>query len=39
VDAAANRNAIPLTRDDRHDEAAAAMIELMLAGGNSVRFD
>jgi hypothetical protein len=37
--AAANRNAIPLTPDGGHHEAAAAVIELILAGGNSVRFD
>jgi hypothetical protein len=36
--AAANRNAIPLTPDGGHHE-AAAVIELILAGGNSVRFD
>ena len=37
--AAANRNAIPLTPDGGRHEAAAAVIELILAGGNSVRFD
>ena len=37
--AAANRNAVPLTPGDRHHEAAAAVIDLILAGGNSVRFD
>jgi hypothetical protein len=37
--AAANRNAIPLSPNDGQHEAAAAMIELILAGGNSVRFD
>jgi len=37
--AAANRNAIPLTSDGGHHEGAAAVIELILAGGNSVRFD
>lgn len=37
--AAANRNAVPLAPDDGHHEAAAAIIELILAGGNSVRFD
>ena len=37
--AAANRNAIPLAPDDGHHEAAAAVIELILAGGNSVRFE
>ena len=37
--AAANRNAIPLTLDDGgHHAAAASVIELILAGGNSVRF-
>ena len=35
--AAANRNAIPLAPDDGNHEAAAAVIELILAGGNSVR--
>ena len=37
--AAANRNAIPLAPDSGNHEAAAAVIELILAGGNSVRFD
>ena len=37
--AAANRNAIPLAADDGHHKAAAAVIELILAGGNSVRFE
>ena len=37
--AAANRNAVPLAPDAGHHEAAAAIIELILAGGNSVRFD
>ena len=37
--ATANRNAIPLAPDDGHHEAAARVIELILAGGNSVRFD
>ena len=37
--AAANRNAIPLSPDSAHHEAAAAVIELILAGGNSVRFE
>ena len=37
--AAAHRNAIPLVPDGSHHEAAAAAIELILAGGNSVRFD
>ena len=37
--AAANRNAIPLTPDGGKHEAAVAVIELILAGGNSVRFD
>ena len=37
--AAANRNAIPLTPDGGNHEAAAAVIELILAGGNSVRFE
>lgn len=37
--AAANRNAIPLARDDGQHEAAADVIELILAGRNSVRFD
>jgi len=37
--AAANRNAIPLAPDGGHHEAAAAVIELILAGGNSVRFE
>jgi hypothetical protein len=36
---AANRNAIALVPDDGRHEAAAAVIELILAGGNSVRFD
>ena len=36
--AAANRNAIPLTPDGGHHEDAVAVIELILAGGNSVRF-
>ena len=35
--ATANRNAIPLEPDGGHHEAAAAVIELILAGGNSVR--
>jgi hypothetical protein len=38
-DDAANRNAIALTPDGGHHEAAATVIELILAGGNSVRFD
>jgi hypothetical protein len=37
--AAANRNAVPLTPGDGHHEAAAAVIDLILAGGNSVRFE
>ena len=37
--AAANRNAIPLTPDGGKHEAAVAVIELILAGGNSVRFE
>ena len=37
--AAANRNAMPLTPDGGQHEAAAEVIELILAGGNSVRFD
>ena len=37
--AAANRNAIPLTLDSGKHEAAVAVIELILAGGNSVRFE
>jgi hypothetical protein len=37
--AVANRNAIPLTPDDERHEAAATVIELILAGGNSVRFE
>lgn len=37
--AAANRNAIPLAPDGTCHEAAAELIELILAGGNSVRFD
>jgi hypothetical protein len=37
--AAANRNAIALRPDGGHHEAAADVIELILAGGNSVRFD
>ena len=35
--AAANRNAIPLAPDGGNHEAAAAVIELILAGGNSVQ--
>jgi hypothetical protein len=37
--AAANHNAIPLQPDDGEHAAAAAVIELILAGGNSVRFE
>ena len=37
--AAANRNAIPLTPDGRNHAATASVIELILAGGNSVRFE
>ncbi len=37
--AAANRNAMLLAPDGAHHEAAAAVIELILAGGNSVRFE
>ena len=37
--AAANRNAIPLAPDGGHHEAAAVVIELILAGGNSVQFE
>lgn len=37
--AATHRNAIPLSQDGTCHEAAAAVIELILAGGNSVRFD
>ena len=33
-DAAANRNAIPLTPDGGHHEATAVVIDLILAGGN-----
>ncbi len=37
--AAANRNAIPLSADGAQHEAAASVIELILAGRNSVRFE
>ena len=37
--AAASRNAIPLAPDDGPHKAAARVIELILAGGNSVRFE
>lgn len=37
--AEANRNAIPLTSANGRHQAAAAVIDLILAGGNSVRFD
>ena len=37
--ATANRNAIPMASDGTNHEAAARVIELILAGGNSVRFD
>jgi hypothetical protein len=37
--AAANRNAIPWTSDDGHHAATASVIELILAGRNSVRFE
>jgi hypothetical protein len=37
--AAANRNAMLLAPDSGHHRAAADMIDLILAGGNSVRFD
>ena len=37
--AAANRNAIPLEADGEHHKAAAEVIELILAGHNSVRFE
>ena len=37
--AAANRNAVALGPDGTNHEAAAAVIDLILAGGNSVRFD
>ena len=36
--AAANRNAIPLEPDGTHHEAAAEVIEMILAGGNAIRF-
>ncbi len=36
--AATHRNAIPLSADGARHDAAAAVIELILAGGNSVRF-
>lgn len=36
--AAANRNAVPLEADGSQHAAAAAVIELILAGGNSIRF-
>jgi hypothetical protein len=35
--AAAHRNAIPLASDGTNHEAVARVIELILAGGNSVR--
>ena len=35
--ATANRNAIPLASDGTNHAAAASVIELILAGGNSVR--
>ena len=37
--AATHRNAISLSEEGARHEAAAAVIELILAGGNSVRFD
>ena len=37
--AAANRNAIPLSPTDGTHAGAVAVIELILSGGNSVRFD
>lgn len=37
--AAAHRNAIGLSHDDGRHRAAAEVIDLILAGGNSVRFD
>lgn len=37
--AAANRNAIALEADGGHHAAAAEVIELILAGRNSVRFE
>ncbi len=37
--AAAHRNAIGLDPDDGRHQAAVEVIDLILAGGNSVRFD
>ena len=37
--AAANRNAVPLTPATGTTRRRPAVIELILAGGNSVRFD
>jgi len=37
--AAAHRSAVPLSTDGAEHAAAAGVIELILAGGNSVRFE
>lgn len=37
--ATAHRSAVPPTADDALHDAAAGVIELILTGGNSVRFD